>query len=157
MRKKELMDIPPDEPEMLHSILCKLPQPLNLEDLVARTSELVRRHPPETLPPWRHISAYSVLKTASSPQVAAAQTLREGANLFRAQAMQLRRAELREQLLRRIWRHRRPVGSVGIAVLIVTLAWWMRRYPLAGYAVESIVRPVYRRLLAAWTSTASGL
>ncbi|SPQ23720.1 80f825f7-5134-45c8-bb37-e3a80021d49e [Thermothielavioides terrestris] len=45
-RRAELFATPPDEPEMLHSILSKLPVPLDLEALLAEAARLEREVPP---------------------------------------------------------------------------------------------------------------
>ncbi|KAL8934249.1 MAG: hypothetical protein Q9211_005330, partial [Gyalolechia sp. 1 TL-2023] len=64
-RREELFEIPADEPEMLHSILSKLPKPLDLEALITQTTSLYMDFPPERLPfrSWARISPFSVLKT----------------------------------------------------------------------------------------------
>jgi hypothetical protein len=85
-RREELFEIPADEPEMLHSILSKLPKPLDLEALISKTMELYEKHPPEKLPfrVWWWISSNSVLRTTRN--LAAKQTLEDGEKLFQKQA-----------------------------------------------------------------------
>ncbi|KAL8830643.1 MAG: hypothetical protein Q9191_001320 [Dirinaria sp. TL-2023a] len=126
-RRDELFDIPADEPEMLHSVLSKLPKPLDLEALISKTVALVTQHPPEHLPygAWAKISPYSVLKTTIGP--IRRQTLRDGEQVFANQVMQLRRAELRQQAMNTIWEYRRPAGSVGLAIFVALLSFWLRR------------------------------
>ncbi|KAI9760407.1 MAG: hypothetical protein M4579_001703 [Chaenotheca gracillima] len=128
-RREELFEIPPTEPEMLHSILCKLPKPLDLETLITRTSELVNKHPPKSLRGWRHLSSNSVLKTAQSSEQASEQSLTEGAALFQKQANELRRAELRQIAFDALWKYRGPVRNVGFAVVVAALGFWIRRNP----------------------------
>lgn len=128
-RRAELFDTPDDEPEMLHSILSKLPAPLDLDRLVADAVALVESHPPESLPAWRTISAASVLKTARGIDVCAAQTLDEGEAFFRRQAKEIvwnQRLKVARQVL---WQYRRPAGTLGLAVLVGVVAMLLRRSP----------------------------
>lgn len=122
-RRTELFEIPMDEPEMLHSVLSKLPQPLDLEALMSQTTKLFKLHPPERLPSsaWRKISPYSVLKTKRAS--VNGHTLREGEELFAAQTLQLRREELQVNALKQIWEHRRPIGGFGLAVFVGILSF----------------------------------
>lgn len=126
-RREELFEIPADEPEMLHSVLSKLPKPLDLEALISRTMTEFSEHPPEHLPfrAWSKISSFSVLKT-TLPLICK-QTLEEGKDLFEQQQLQLRRADLRAKAMATLWRYRGPVGSAGLAVFIGLLSIWWRR------------------------------
>lgn len=127
-RKKELLEIDHDEPEMLHSILSKLPKPLDLEGLIRSTRALFRKYPPELLPNrvWRTVSPNSVLKTTRDPHVLAAQTLQDGERLFKKQSAEIQRqdavkyAKQRIQALAR--RHRRLAQWTGAAILVAVLA-----------------------------------
>lgn len=131
-RRKELFEIPADEPEMLHSVLSKLPIPLDLEALISKTIELFKTYPPEALSgrAWSKISPFSVLKTTRD--LSRHQTLRDGEDLFVMQQLQLRRTELRERAVATMWSYRRPLGSVGLAVAVGIMALWLRRLGL-GY------------------------
>ena len=142
-RREELFDIPSDEPEMLHSILSKLPKPLDLEALILRTMDLFTTNPPEKLPfrAWAKISSYSVLKTTRG--FTSNQTIKDGEELIVRQSQQLRRAEMRQQAMRFAWTYRRPAGGVGIAVFIGILSFWMQRT-----GVEGILGLLPRRLWA---------
>jgi len=120
---------------MLHSILSKLPKPLNLESLIQRTSEIYARHPPERLPgrAWSRVSANSVLKTTHDPAKLAEQTLCDGEVYFEKQAAEIKRAEdwkRRKVHLRQLARqYRRPVKTATYAsgmVMIVVVAYWLR-------------------------------
>ena len=133
-RKKELLDIPADESEMLHFTLSKLPKPLDLELLVVRTVQLFKKHPPEGLPfgAWRRVSPCSVLKTTqalapTSHGLSAAQTLSNGESLFIRQAAQLRWDNLRRRIGVTMWRYRRPVGATALAVLIGVCSIWLQK------------------------------
>lgn len=126
-RSDELFDTPADEPEMLHSILSKLPKPLDLETLIAKTIELFEQHPPETLVAWRSISSSSVLKTTRWQQDATRQTLEDGYRYFQRQVKELQWAEQRRKVIDKIWKYRRPASAVGVAVLIGVLSFYVKR------------------------------
>jgi len=128
-RKKELLEIEPDEPEMLHSVLSKLPKPLNLEKLISDTVDLFHRHPPQTLPDnaWYSVSEYSVLKTTHEPDQLDKQTLKDGENLFAKQVTQLHRAEFLMKVYSRIQKYRRPAKTVGVALLVGIISLWLGR------------------------------
>ena len=126
-RRSELFEIPADEPEMLHSVLSKLPKPLNLEAFIARAMKVFEDNPPEKLPwrAWSKISRYSVLKTTRTP--IDRQSIADGEALFADQAAQLNREQLRQKLMGQIWQYKRPIGSFGIAVSVVIVSYSLRR------------------------------
>lgn len=126
-RADELFDTPADEPEMLHSILSKLPKPLGIETLIAKTIQLFEKHPPETLRCWRIISSSSVLKTTRWQRDAAKQTLEDGHTYFQRQVKELQRAEQRKRVMKIIWRYRKPASAVGVAVLVGVLSFYIRK------------------------------
>ena len=129
-RRTELFEIPADEPEMLHSVLSKLPKPLDLEALIVKTMALFHTHPPEGLSgrAWAKISPFSVLKTTRD--LSCRQTLEDGENWFMMQQLELRRKELRDRAIATMWSYRRPVGSMGLAVVIGLVAFSFRRLGL---------------------------
>ncbi|KAG0649260.1 GTPase-activating gyp10 [Hyphodiscus hymeniophilus] len=126
-RSGELFETPADEPEMLHSILSKLPTPLDLETLIENTATLIEMHPPSTLMTWRSISQYSVLKTSSYPDQTSNQTLEDGETYFNRQVKELQWTEQREKILTTIWTYRRPAGAAGLAMLVGVLSFWLRK------------------------------
>ncbi len=126
-RSDELFETPSDEPEMLHSILSKLPKPLDLESLISNTAKLIDRHPPESLQGWWRISHSSVLRTARWPGQATTQSLSEGEVFFRKQVKELERAERREKVVEILWRYRRPASTIGLAVLVGILSVYLRK------------------------------
>ncbi|OCL13258.1 hypothetical protein AOQ84DRAFT_385531 [Glonium stellatum] len=132
-RKDELLEIPPDEPEMLHSILSKLPKPLDLELLIANTITLFDNHPPESLPyrAWRRISSHSVLKTTRNPSDVARQTIQDGETFLSKQDAEMQRTKAIQTVVRgikrQIWLYRRPAGALSLTVAIGVVAWWMGR------------------------------
>ena len=127
-RRDELFETPSDEPEMLHSILCKLPRPLDLEALITAASALFDAYPPERLPAWRTISRASVLRTARHPEACATQSMADGYEFFRRQVAELRWLEHRDKIREMLWRHRRPARAVGLAVIVGIAAVLFRRY-----------------------------
>ena len=126
-RKKELLDIPEDEPDILHFTISKLPQPLDLDAHILRAEQLFNDHPPETLPHgiWNRISRYSVLKT--SRDQSQTQTVETALKLFDVQTRQVRNEERRKQALGLVWKHRRTIGSVALAVLVGAASIYLRR------------------------------
>lgn len=138
-RRAELFETPPTEPEMLHSILSKLPQPLDLEALITATAALLRQHPPETLGrAWtRGISEHSVLKTARSTRACAGQSEAVGAYYFAQHVLELERQARMERMVKILWQYRRPAGTVGFAVLFGVLAYWMRRSGFVSAVLSS--------------------
>lgn len=131
-RADELFETPADEPEMLHSILSKLPQPLDVEALIQNTIHLFSRHPPESLSAWRTIPRYSVLRTARSPNESLKQSLADGEAFFHKQVRELAWIEKRDKLGKQLYRYRKPVGTVGLAVLIGVLSFYMRKPAASG-------------------------
>ncbi|KAJ5740519.1 hypothetical protein N7493_000391 [Penicillium malachiteum] len=126
-RKKELLDIPVDEPEMLHFTLSKLPQPLDLDGHILRAEQLFKDHPPESLPHgmWRNIFRYSVLKTSRGPSQK--YNAEEAIRLFEKQNQQIRNEERRKQALEFAWKHRRTMGSVTLAILVGAASFYLRK------------------------------
>lgn len=135
-RSDELFEIPADEPEMLHSVLSKLPKPLDLEALIASSIQLYEQHPPQKLPnrAWSHISPNSVLKTTQN--LAAEQTLNDGERLFQKQASELRRREALEMGMTALYKYRRPAGTVGLTILVGILSFWLGREGPVGAAAS---------------------
>ncbi|THC99402.1 hypothetical protein EYZ11_001126 [Aspergillus tanneri] len=126
-RKKELLEIPEDEPEMLHFTLSKLPCPLDLEGLIYRAVQLFDEYPPESLSfgAWKAIPPSSVLKT--SRDTIAKQTPEEAITLFEQQVRHLRNEERREMVVGFLWNHRRAIGSVAVTVFIAAVSIWIRK------------------------------
>ncbi|KAK4100822.1 hypothetical protein N658DRAFT_567180 [Parathielavia hyrcaniae] len=157
-RRADLLATPRDEPELLHSMLSKLPAaavapPDHLERLVAGAADLEARFPPEALPAWRNaVSRWSVLKTARRPGEGGMQDARVGVEQGRAwfekQVGELRWEERKVEVRKYVWRHRRPAGMVGAAVLVGVLAVLLRRGPLPGPAASGF--GYVSGLLARW-------
>lgn len=131
-RRKELFEIEPEDVDMLHFTLSKLPKVLDLDDLVVKAIAIYQQHPPESLPlqAWAGISHYSVLKTTRSLNasgVSNIQSLEDGIGLFHKQAKQLERHEIRRRLRLSFWKYRRPIGGMGLAIVIGILSIWIQR------------------------------
>ncbi|KAH7383735.1 rab-GTPase-TBC domain-containing protein [Cadophora sp. MPI-SDFR-AT-0126] len=126
-RSDELFETPADEPEMLHSILSNLPKPLDIEALIANTILLFDDHPPETLRMWRSISSSSVLKTARWYDQLSSQNLGDGERYFMKQCKELEWIERRKHMLKTLWEYRRPASTVGLAILIGVVSFWLKR------------------------------
>jgi len=139
-RRAELFETPRDEPEMLHSILCKLPRPLDLEALIAAARALHAAYPPEHLAAWRGISRASVLRTASDAAACAAQTMEDGEEFFHRQVAELRWLERCDKARKLLWRYRYPVRNAVLAVMIGLAAVLLRRYPWAWQNTVSVLR-----------------
>ncbi|KAF4836857.1 GTPase-activating protein gyp10 [Colletotrichum siamense] len=126
-RRDELFDNDEDDPSMLHLILSKVPQKMDLEALIASTTVLYERYPPETLSAWRRISKASSLKTARSVEVCAKQTMDEGYSFFERQLAELRALERRQKILRTLWAYRKGAAAAGLAVVVGLVAVYLRR------------------------------
>jgi hypothetical protein len=142
-RKQELLSLEADEHDMLHSILSKLPKPLDLDALIASASELHTAHPPNRLSgfAWWQISSNSVLKTTRDPHTLAKQTLQDGERFFERHAADVRTQEVRQKQFERARvlakRYRRPAMVTGTAVLAALIALYLRRSG-GGAGVESL-------------------
>jgi hypothetical protein len=113
---------------MLHSVLSKVPQSLDLDQLISRAVTVQERHPPESLRSWRTISRYSVLKTAPHATQAAAQTPADGSDYFAKYVAQMRAQEWQQNMLVRVAQYRRPAARLSLTVFVVFIAWRMRNY-----------------------------
>lgn len=126
-RRDEILDIPASEQDMLLFKLSKLPQPLDLQELIDRCLKIFSSCPPERLPgrAWRSISAYSVLKTSRTDL--RGQSLERGRELFAQQAKQLQREELVIKVMKQVKKNRRPIISFGATLLVGVLSYYLRR------------------------------
>lgn len=140
-RSDELFETPADEPEMLHSILSKLPKPLDLERLIQHALSLFAEYPPETLQGWRTVSKNSVLRTTLDPVAAEMQSVEDGRMFFEAQVRELQWAERREELMKQVRRYQRPASAVGIAVLVGVVSFYIRKsLGSSGLAIVPAIR-----------------
>lgn len=157
-RKTELLEIEADEPEMLHSILSKLPKPLNLERLISRTVELFQQYPPPSLPgrAWAHVSSNSVLKTTQDFGKLSQQSLGDGEIFFQKEAAEIRRRDVliqRQQQLRSLARrYRRPASWFSGAMFVAVLAFYFRGSTLPPTILNAVPAwsALQQRVLEIW-------
>ncbi|KAF2467359.1 putative TBC domain protein [Lindgomyces ingoldianus] len=134
-RKEELLEIDKDEVDMFHATLGKLPQPLDLELLIAQAADLYSTQPPQSLHSWAwwRVSSSSVLKASRTPLEVSRLTMEDGKILFRQQEVDLRRKQAFAQAAKSVkrarsqmWYYRRP-GAYGLAVVVGVYALWLGR------------------------------
>lgn len=153
-RKCELLEIEADEPEMLHSVLSKLPKPLDLEGLIQRTAEIFDSYPPEKLPgqAWKQVSANSALKTTRKARNLSKQTLLDGERYLRLQDAEIKRAEewqKRRVIMRRLTaRYKRPAAFTSAAILVGVLALMLRSDASIAPTILSFGTALRQRALA---------
>ncbi|KAF9784813.1 hypothetical protein IL306_007086 [Fusarium sp. DS 682] len=134
-RRNEIFEI--DEPDMLHVILGKVPTKMDLDELIINSAALFKQHPPETLSYWRRISKFSALKTARDIEACAKQSMEEGSELFEKQVNELHWQEMQNRIKLALWRYRRPVKTVGMALVVGALAFYLRRNPSLVHRIAS--------------------
>ncbi|PTD13449.1 GTPase-activating protein gyp10 [Fusarium culmorum] len=135
-RRNEIFEI--DEPDMLHVILGKVPTKMDLDDLIIKSAALFEAHPPDTLSYWRQISKYSALKTARDIEACAKQSLDEGSVLFDKQVDEVHWQEIRDRVKLALWRYRRPARTIGMALAVGALAFYLRRNPSLVSRIASL-------------------
>lgn len=126
-RSDELFHISSDEPEILHSILSKLPQPLRVETLIANTVRLFDEHPPEELKEWKYISSNSVMKTTRWPDSLCEQSLNDGHQFFLNQVKELKADEQRIIIFKEFKKNWKLAMTVGFPVLIGIIFLWYKK------------------------------
>ncbi|RBR22796.1 uncharacterized protein FIESC28_04359 [Fusarium coffeatum] len=134
-RRGEIFEI--DEPDMLHVILGKVPTKMDLDVLIIKSAALFERYPPETLSYWRQISKFSSLKTARDIEASTKQTMEEGAELFDKQVDEIHWQEMGNRIKEALWRFRRPARTVGMALVVGALAFYLRRNPTLVHRMTS--------------------
>jgi TBC1 domain family member 20 len=137
-RRDQLMEIPADDHDMLFFTLQKLPQPLDMEPLIAHAGKIFADHPPDRLPGriWRSIPSSSVLKTARVPENS--QTMALATAYFRKQAAEVRWDEIRQKTLQSAMRYRRPAATTAVAIAIGALSFWLRRSGNDRYLISLV-------------------
>jgi hypothetical protein len=127
---------------MLHSILSKLPKPLDLEGWIARAIQLLKEQPPEKLSTWRRVSHLSVLKTSRQPDTL---TLAAAEEIFQKQSRQLAFRKKRKEFLLTMAKHKKPM-IFGLSVLSsIALGLYVRNH----CGVEMLVTAARRALAVA--------
>lgn len=143
---------------MLHSILSKLPKPLDLESLIRRTVELFSQYPPERLPgrTWFRISSNSVLKTTRDFYHLNKQTLQDGERFFVKEAAEIRRQEAFKRKQRQfqalVRRYKRPATWSTAAMFVALVAVYLSRYdlPRASLGLSSAYFGLQQRFIELW-------
>ena len=146
-----MFEIPDDEPEILHSILSKLPKPLDLDELISRAVSLLEQQPPESLSTWHKVSSRSVLKTSRTLD-GVPPSLSHAEELFSQQCRELERARKRKYIFRAIV-EKGGIAHIGLILLVgvsaVGLGFYLQRNRTGiGSILGSSVSPLLRRLLA---------
>lgn len=122
-RREELLEYDKEDEDILYAVLGKLPQPFDVEFLIARTLELYERLPPASLGGWEwwNISASSVLKTSATVTGLHRLTLEDGERFLVQQEKQVQKQQAwakKVQFYRQhIWYYRK-YGYVGLAVVV---------------------------------------
>lgn len=116
---------------MLHSVLSKLPKPLDLEGLISRAIQLLKDQPPESLSSWHEVSSRSVLKTSSGPH-RDTNSLKHAEELFRKQCQELERTRRRKEILKTVVKHKGSIAIFGLTVLVAVSAVGIKFYQSRG-------------------------
>ncbi|KKA27078.1 hypothetical protein TD95_001143, partial [Thielaviopsis punctulata] len=124
-RRHMLLDIPADDHAMLHVMLSRVPQPLDLEAIIAATQKLLCRIPPESLRAYRRLSTSSCIRTAGNKH----ESLDEAAQHFRRQESELAWEDTRAHVAKTLWKYRKPAQAVGAAVVVGLFAVYLRKNP----------------------------
>jgi hypothetical protein len=126
-RRSELLEMPPEESDMLTFVISKLPQTFDIDARIQDALALFRDHPPQTLPGfvWWRLSQYSVLKT--SRRIETPQSLEEAERFCQKQIEQLHRQELMEKRALLLYKYRRPATSLAAMLMVGAFAVWLRR------------------------------
>ena len=140
---------------MLHSILSKLPKPLNLEKLISQTVELFQKHPPSHLPrrAWAQVSSNSVLKTTQDFHKLSQQTLEDGERFFQKEAAEIHRRDVLMQRQRQLrllaTRYRRPASWFSGAILVAVMALYLRGSTFSP-SIVGLLFGLQQRLAEIW-------
>ena len=126
-RRSELLEMPPDESDMLTFVISKLPQTFDIDARIQDALAIFRDHPPPTLPGfvWWRLSQYSVLKT--SRRIRQPQTLEEAETLCQKQIQQLRSQDLLRKRAKLVYKYRKPATSLAAMLMVGAIAVWLRR------------------------------
>ena len=122
-RRDELFEIPDEEPEMLHSVLSKLPKPLDLEGLIKNALILLGKYPPEKLSTWKQISKKSVLKTSRQAGPSRLRKkphldLRQAEDLLVKQASEVERRRKMKDMYDHIIKYKPQAVKLGVTVIV---------------------------------------
>jgi len=109
---------------MLHSVLSKLPKPLDLEGLISKALLLLEKYPPENLSTWVQISNKSVLKTSRrvgpfrSKNRPAHPDLRQAERLLVKQAAEVERKRRLKEFCDQVIKYKPQAVKIGVTVIV---------------------------------------
>ena len=109
---------------MLHSVLSKLPKPLDLEGLISKALLLLEKYPPEKLSTWVQISNKSVLKTSRragpfrSKDRPTHPDLRQAEWLLVKQAAEVERKRKLKEICDQVIKYKPQVLKIGVTVVV---------------------------------------
>ena len=126
-RRLELLEMDPDESDMLTFVISKLPQTFDVDARIQDALALFRDHPPQALPGfvWWRLSRYSVLKT--SRRISQAHSLQKAESLCEKQIQQLHSQELMRRRAILAYKYRKPAASLTAMIMVGALAIWLRK------------------------------
>ncbi len=126
-RRSELLEMSPDESDMLTFVISKLPQTFDIDARIQDALAVFRKHPPPSLPGfvWWRLSRYSVLKT--SRRISEPHSLEDAETLCQKQIQQLRSQELVRKRAKLVYKYRRPATSLAAMLIVGSFAVWLRR------------------------------
>jgi hypothetical protein len=132
MRRAELLEIEPDDKDMLHFTLSKLPKPLDLDALISSAVTLMKKHPPESLGfhfAWFTVPKSSTLKTTRDPVRVAGQTLEQGEAWLAQHEIVMKRHRSRKAAIKYtkglVRKYRSPALLSLAAVAVGVLSLWV--------------------------------
>jgi hypothetical protein len=147
-KKETLLEYMADGPDedVMAVVLQRLPENLDIEDMIQKAMALFEQYPPHKLPDraWRKVSEYSVLKTTLDVHAVSRQTLEDGQILFEKHAEQIRKDEARKRMhdmaKKTLAKYRRPViFTLSVAVCVIAIWFGQDR----GVALGNILQRVW--------------
>jgi hypothetical protein len=150
MQRTELLEIEPQDTDMMHFTLSKLPSPLDIETLIASTMTLMKNHPPESLSylAWHRVSGASTLKTTRDPVQVASQTLQQGEVWLADQERLMKRQQTIDTAIKQAkkiasqYRSRALFGLTAVAIGVLSL--WLGR----GGGLDVVYRNLFAESIA---------
>jgi hypothetical protein len=129
-KREQLLEYMADGPDedVMSVVLQKLPEDINIDDMITQATRLFEQYPPSSLPfrTWRRVSDYSVLKTTLDVKDLTTQTLEQGQNWFDKHAEEIRKQEAKARMIhmarKTLYKYQRPVVlTLSVAVCVVAL------------------------------------
>lgn len=126
-RREDLLEIDPEDIDILHVTLTRLPSNrMDFDKLITDALLIMKEYPPRSLGrAWRSISVASVLRTATDPQEIRSQTLADGEKWLAYQTREAARQTRFQAILRSTktisWNYRRPALAIAVAAFAIWL------------------------------------